>query len=148
MKIFDRIENWQMNWQTNGSTIVTNIRRQFAGSTSKKLRLARNKARLVYFWLIVRTLRAQFAESFVIARSSFRIDCTFSCEMPTVLTSCFSVTRLPVITIPWSLLTISGVATVTCFHAWRGSSSRPCMSAASKFRHPPVYCIKLRDILS
>ena len=64
----------------------------------------------------------------------FRMECTLSCEMPTVLAIYLSLTLLSVITISWTLLTISGIATVTGLPG-QGSSSRLCLPRLNSATH-------------
>ena len=80
------------------------------------------------------SLGTQHAESFLISRSSVRMECSLSCEMPTVLAIYLSVTRLLVITVSWTLLTISGFATVTGLPG-QGSSSRLCLPRLNSATH-------------
>ena len=124
----------EVKWWTHVSSIVTNLLRKLAGSSSKRLRFVSNNVCLVCFWSTVRSLGTQCGESFLISRSSVRMECTLSCEMPTVLAIYLSVTRLSVITISWTLLTISGVATATGLPG-RGSSSRLCLPHLNSATH-------------
>ena len=122
-----------MKFWTQVSSMVTHLNRNFSGSVSKRFRLASGIFCLVCLWSTIRSLGTQRAESFFIFRSSVRMECTISWEIPAELAMHLSVTRLSLRTISWTLVTIWGVVTVRGPPEW-GQTSRlslPCLNSAT-----------------